>query len=79
MPDPKPQIAPADLPPTTLITYNDFSDFVPGLSRKYLEKMSEAGRFVRGARLMPRKPLVFRAGAVAAWLAERTAGLEESK
>lgn len=79
MPDTKPQIAPADLPPQMLISHSDFSEFVPGLGRRYLERMAEAGRFIPGVRLMPRKPMVWRAGAVAAWLAERTAGLEESK
>lgn len=76
MSDNKQQIAPGNLPPSTLINYDDFSDFVPGMSRKYLERLAEAGRFVPGTRLMPRKPMVFRAGAVATWLAERTAALD---
>lgn len=76
MSETKPQVAPCDLPPSTLISYDDFSSFVPGMSRRYVERLAEAGRFVPGVRLMPRKPLVFRAGAVAAWLAERTAALD---
>lgn len=76
MPENTVQIAPADLPPATLISFDDFSGFVPGMSRRYLERLAEAGRFVPGVRLMPRKPMVFKAGAVAAWLAERTAALD---
>lgn len=75
MPETTVQIAPADLPPATLISFDDFSGFVPGMSRRYLERLAEAGRFVPGVRLMPRKPMVFKAGSVAAWLAERTAAL----
>lgn len=77
--DTEPLISPADLPAETLINYDQFKHLMPGTNRRMIEDNAKAGRFIAGVRITPRKPMVWRAGAVAAWLAERTAGLEVAK
>lgn len=72
-------ISPADLPAETLITYDDFKHLLPNTNRRMIEAGAKAGRFAPGTRLTPRRPMIWRAGAVAAWLAERTADLEGQK
>lgn len=72
-------VNPADLPPEALITFDSFARLMPGVRRKTIEKAAIAGRFVPGIRMTERSPMVFRAGDVAAYLAERMAPLEASK
>lgn len=73
------QVNPADLPADALIQYDAFAHLMPGTNRRMVEDNAKAGRFIAGVRITPRKPMVWRAGAVAAWLAERTAGLGAAK
>lgn len=73
-------IHPADLPADALIDFDAFAWLLPGgVRRQRIERSARAGNFPAGVRFTPRAKMVWRAGAVAAWLAERTAGLEVSK
>ena len=82
MPTPLPPVTPADLPADALITYDQFKHLMgpnPPL-RATIEKYVMLGTFeIAGVRLSPKKPVVFRAGAVAQMLQDRMAGLEVSK
>lgn len=72
-------VNPADLPADALIPYAAFAHLMPHTNRRMVEDNAKAGRFIAGVRITPRKPMVWRAGAVAAWLAERTACLGAAK
>lgn len=69
-------IPPHELPADTLVTYEQFAPALPGLTRDWVYKASRDGRFVPGVRPSERKPMLFKAGAVAAWIANLTAPLE---
>lgn len=77
--EPVAQVNPADLPPDTLITYDQFKHLMPSTNRRMVEDNAKAGRFVAGVRITPRKPMVWKAGHIATWLAERTACLGAAK
>nr|WP_312991069.1 hypothetical protein [Brevundimonas diminuta] len=61
-------VDPGSLPPGALISFNQFADLLPGVSRHWAEKTSKKGGFIPGVRLTPRSPMLFRAGDVAAYL-----------
>lgn len=69
-------VTPADLPPETLIPYDSFAHLMPGTHRTLVERKSRRGTFIPGVRMTDRSPLLFEAGAVAAWLEKRMASLK---
>ncbi|GEM_PF-2922218 len=71
-------VDPGALHPDTLITFDQFADQMPGVSRRWVEKASAQGRFVPGSRLTPRSKMVFRAGAVARYLNDLAGGPVET-
>lgn len=76
--DPLPPVTPSDLPRDTLITYDQFVHLMgpnPPL-RDTIQRYAREGRWLPGVRMSPRKPMVFRAGDVADFLAERMTGLD---
>lgn len=73
------RIDPAKLPADMLITFADFSHLMPGVRREVIEQASRRGTFVPGTRFTPRAPMHFKAGDVAAYIAERLAALEAGK
>lgn len=73
------RVHPADLPADTLITFDDFSHLMPGVRRDVIELAARRGTFVPGTRFTPRAKMHFKAGDVAAYIAERLAALEVGK
>lgn len=75
------RVNPADLPYDQLIGYDQFAWLLGpyALKRRTAERYGiqpeHAGKFVQGIRLSPGKPIVFKAGDVAAWLAKNTGGV----
>ncbi|MFN3836840.1 MAG: hypothetical protein ACK4MI_03915 [Brevundimonas sp.] len=79
------RVNPADLPYDQLIGYDQFAWLLGpyALKRRTAERYGtqpeHAGKFVQGIRLSRGKPIVFKAGDVAAWIAKNTAGSEVAK
>ena len=73
-----PTVTPADLPRDTLITFDQFKHLMgpQAPQRQTIEKSARAGQFVPGTRMTARSPMLFRAGAVADFLAERMSHLD---
>jgi len=67
---------PCELPADTLISFSQFADEMPGVTRRWIERASKEGRFVPGVRLTPRSPMMFRAGAVAEFLKQLCAPVQ---
>lgn len=78
MPETQP-IHPAQRDPSDLVSYDDIAPFIFGLSKENVRQLVLAERFPPGMRASPKRPLLHRAGAVAAWIAERSAVLDEPK
>jgi hypothetical protein len=59
-----------DLPADQLISFDVIAAYgaLPGVTRRWLERATRDGRFVQGVRLTPRAKMLWRAGAVAAWV-----------
>ncbi|MFN3930870.1 MAG: hypothetical protein ACK4JY_03890 [Brevundimonas sp.] len=76
--EPAPPVTPADLPRDALITYDQFAWLMAphAPQRATIEKSARKGDFVPGIRMTARSPMLFRAGAVADFLAARMAGLD---
>lgn len=69
----------ANLPADTLVSYDSFGHLMLGTHRQMVEASARLGKFVPWTRMTRKAPMLFKAGDVAAYIAERLAALEEAK
>lgn len=59
------------------ITFAEFEDRLPGLTRRTFERLSAQGEAPPGARLSPHGKPIYRREAIETWIAERLGSLAE--
>jgi hypothetical protein len=68
-----PLVHPGEVPPETWLTFSQFAHLMPGMSKRAWEHNVKEGRLPAGTRFSPKGPLVHKAGALAAFFAQRDA------